>query len=157
MSSNSNKLCADLAYFFILENSSQILKIKLSNIENSQGTSSSKANLILLRTEFSTHRSILEAKVSNYSSFQNYEAYMAGKVFQNYELLMGNKIDSFFFWIISNEIDPVVQGRRNCGASSQADFIQNYLLHKCMCRKKKFAKNGIFGTKTLSLVLYGPF
>ena len=92
-SSKMNRLCVGLAYFFILENSSQILKIKLSNIENSQGTSSSKANLILLRTEFSTRRSILEATISICSSFQiwgtyiqkNCVPYMGDKMFLNKE------------------------------------------------------------------------
>ena len=46
----------------------------------------------------------------------------------------------------------------NYGASSQADFIQNYFLQKPMLRfANKFPpKAGIFGTKTLILALCDP-
>ena len=42
-------------------------------------------------------------------------------------------------------------GQNNCGASSQADFIQNYFLRKCMFRKQNFRKKGIFVYKNTIL------
>ena len=50
------------------------------------------------------------------------------------------------------------QGKINCGASPQADLIQNYFLWKRMFRKQNFRQNkGTFGTKTLVLALLDPF
>ena len=55
--------------------------------------------------------------------------------------------------------DPhiIIQGKINCGASSQADFIQNYILQKRIFRKQCFHRKEMFCTKKLFLAQFGPF
>ena len=48
-------------------------------------------------------------------------------------------------YFVTSSMSPHVGSRQNnCGASSQADFIQNYFFQKCMFRKQNFRKNKVF-------------
>ena len=49
------------------------------------------------------------------------------------------------------------QGKIDCGASSQVNFIQNYFFRKHVFRKQNYRKKSTFGTKTLVLALLDPF
>ena len=55
------------------------------------------------------------------------------------------------YFLASSMSPHVGSGQNNCGASSQADFIQNYFLRKCMFRKQNFRKKGIFVYKNTIL------
>ena len=51
----------------------------------------------------------------------------------------------------------VRSGQNQCGASSQADFIQKYVLRKGMFRKQRFHIKRYFWLKKIFLTLFGPF
>ena len=65
-------------------------------------------------------------------------------------------IKTMVLWTIE-KCEGDSQGSRNCGASSQADLIQNHFLQKHRFHKENFRKRMHFWWKTLFLAPFDPF
>ena len=96
---------------------------------------------------------VKESKKTIICMAQNWFAF--GNICQTALLFFGGSLwcrSVCICYFVASSMSPHLgSGQNNCGASSQADFIQNYFLRKCMFRKQNFRKKGIFVYKNTIL------